>query len=141
REEPARLLGGALAGRDEPDVLVRPRGRVEDDRPEPVYFVREHRIAHVDDAVRRIVLDGDEVTRDAGEPLDVTRLLALRVEPREVAAKIELLDALAVDHGRSHAGAHRIDVVAAVVLVDHFPEQQVTERRLRLEPDRLMPAS
>src|SRR5690606_36585438 len=27
------------------------------------------------------------------------------------------------------------------VLVDHFPEQQVTERRLRLEPDRLMPAS
>src|SRR5690606_1172677 len=90
---------------------------------------------------RRIVLDGDEVIRDAGEPLDVTRLLALRIEPREVAAKIELLDALAVDHGRSHAGAHRIDVVAAVVLVDHFPEQQVTERRLRLEPDRLMPAS
>ena len=111
---------------------------VEHDTPQRIDGGGPHRVAHVDDAVRRARIDRDVAVREPAEPLHVARLAAGGVEPREVAAHVEPRDTGAGAYGHRRTGSDPVNVETPIMFVHHFPDQQVGKARLRGKAMRLV---
>ena len=114
--------------------------RIELQAPERINPIWQRGVANVHHVVRILGIERQPAVRVPVKPLEIFRLLAARIEPGQIPARVEQGNAPAGTELTAASDPDAVYVDVAVRQVDGFPDQQVGEPGFQGEVCRAMAA-